>query len=529
MAVLALALFASACSDNVTLPTGPATPQPKAPSPRLVTCGTVDTAQIRALLTQTHVSRPDGGSVVGSWNNIQHSLNDLHDQAAAQSQVLTLSDILLTANRANPLPLAAGELSSLFNQMLCDVGLDPNVSDATNAWVVHVADPKMTFSTSDSASGIQFPSNAVVKNTLVTATPIPVATLTTLLDNYAAVYEFAVTPVQTLAPGTKAVIGVCPDPSVLAFVPSSQLDSVLDRLVLGHEKGVGQFELLHRVPLPPEMQLKCPNTPGENLHASLGAKVLHTLASLVLPERANAARRRGFNGGVGGSTSEFSPFGPVDPVLYLSGGVGGSTSEFVRTGAASLSATGTIDGTIGTIRHDAGLPSVTIKTLLGTPIPAIGVTFNTETPDTYRPIGNATVCGADPGTNGLGTARVTCLNFGNTAQYRTAYTKIGITLTLPDELVGVVTVEPTEQNWLVASYGPSKLVFTQPAAGRTAALGNPFIAGDFVPARVEIRSDLGDVITTATTPVTIAVNKNTFGGGAAAVTANAVAGVATFS
>ena len=329
---------------------------------------------------------------------------------------------------------------------------------------------------------------------------------------------------------------MCPDPAALARVPAAELDALLERLVLGHQASPTSFEVLARVPLPAEMQLKCPTTATAGLHASLGQRLLNTLASFVLPARANAANRRRFTGGVGGSTSEFSPFGPVDPQLYATGGVGGSTSEFVRTGGASLMEPATIDGTVGTIRTGASLPAVTVKTYLGTPIPGIQVQFATVPAFGHTPAGNASVCGAESATDVHGSAALTCLNFGNTVQYKTAYTKLAANFYLPPAYAGfdaqglpVVTITPVPQSWLVVTHGPSTLAITQPGAGRTVAAGNPFKADGTVPVRVEIRSDLGDVITSATNQVTLSLNQNAFAGGGTTVTANAVGGAATFT
>jgi hypothetical protein len=523
-----LAGITAACSDSSNLPAGSDTPGRPANASGCV----ADTAQIRALLTQS----VNGAASLRLWSGILSSVNDLHDIPQAQQQVLSLDDKLLTANRSPNPPLPPAPLASLLNQLSCFVGLSSDVVDPNNAWVVHVVDPVKTFVTTDSNGGIQLPPTAVVTNTLVAAKPVPASTLGTQLDNYAAVYQWTLTPAQTLKPGMSATIGLCPDPTMLASLPPDQLDAIVGRLVLGHQATTDSFELLPRVPLPPGMELACPTAPAGQLHSSLGGRLLHSLASLFLPERANAMRRRGFVGGVGGSTTEFSPFGPVDPQLYMSGGVGGSATEFVRHGASLLSGDGNqIDGTVGTTRRGATMATVKITTFLGNPVSGIGVSFSTSG-TAPAPQGNATVCGADPVTSELGVAALNCLFFGNTVQYHVAYTTLTANFSLPPSLAdtaadghSIVTITPSSQDWLVVAHGPSSLVFPQttiiqPSQGRA---GYP--ADGAVPTRVEIRSDLGEVVPNATNTITMTLNKNTLVGGASTISMAAVAGVANFA
>ncbi len=526
---LALAGVVVACSDSAA----PTTPVLVGNPPAKFANCTADPAQIRTLLSQ---STSSNGVWLGIWDGIVGQVG-AGNLGAAQQSALGLVDNLLAHNRTGGLLTTEAQTTSLINQLTCYVGLGSTVSKSTDAWVIKVADPSTALLTSDTASGIRFPSNAVTMNTLVTATPVNTNAITTLLDNYATVYEFTLTPAQTLTPGTKAIIGMCPDPAALARVPAAELDALLDRLVLGHQQSATSFQVLARVPLPAEMQLKCPTSAPAGLHASLGKRLLNTLAGLFLPSQANAANRRRFTGGVGGSTSEFSPFGPVDPQLFASGGVGGSTSEFVRTGGANLSTEpATVDGTVGTIRTGNTLPAVTVTTFLGTPIPGITVTYTTVPAFGKTPPGNATACGSDNVTNTQGRAALTCLNFGNTVQYPIAYTKLVANFILPNEYAGidaqgnpVVTISPTPQSWLVVTHGASSLVVTQPTAGRTVANASPYSADATVPARVEFRSDLGDLVTSATGVVTLSINKNAFANGATTMTANAVGGAASFT
>lgn len=535
-----LVLLAAACAESPSLPdaAGPVTVDGQA----AVNACTADEAQIVALLTQAFSS--DGSnlnSALSKWDQVvkfagKKNPND-KSIAKAQDKAYDLIDFLLDRNRHRALALSQADLATLINQILCFVGIDGGVTLPDDTWIVHVGDPLVTFVTKDGLSGIQFPANAVSQNTLVKAVQASPNLLNTLLDKYPFVYDWSLTPSQTLTPGTNAVVGVCPSAASLATVPAADLDALLARLVLGHQ-GSNGFTPLARVPIPAAMALQCGSATGALRMASRTSRLLNTLASVLLPTEAHAATARAAIGGVGGSTSEFSPFGPVDPLLKSTGGVGGSTSEFIRTNPgpavgsfASLFAT--IDGTVGTQRTGAGLPSVTITTYQGTPFPGVNVAWTAGAAATSTPVGNASVCGATTSTDQNGSAAMSCLDFGTTVQYRVAYTKLTATMSLPAALAGgtdgnpVVTVDPGFQNWLVASYGPSTLVFTDPPAGRTEAAGNPYHPSDAVPARVEIRSDLGQVVPIATNSVTLLINYDQLGAGNTR-TANAVGGVAMF-
>jgi len=533
LAPVVLAALAAGCSGSPATAGGDQVGIPLANSN---SC-TADTAVIRSLALKAGTGTSNPAAWSNRWSNIINSVTVLVDIPRAQRQVIEFDDSILSANRRHTIPLTDAELSTALNEIFCYVGLTSNITNPNDAWVVHVADPTATLVTADSATGIQFPPSAVVTNTVISATPVTDTSLHTLLDNYAAVYEWTLTPAQTLVPGMSATIGLCPNAAMLANIPAGDLDAVVARLVLGHQPDPKTFELLPRVPLPPQMALQCPTTPTGSLRVGFASRLLHSLAGLFLPERANAtARRAAFVGGVGGSTSEFSPFGPVDPQLFASGGVGGSTTEFIRTGGALLSAaTGTLDGTVGTT-HRGDVADVTLTTYLGTPVPGIGVTFATGTQPAPSPAGNASVCGSANVTDSKGVAGVSCLFFGTTTQYHLAYTSLQATFTLPAALSGtdaqgnpIVTISPPTQDWTVVSHGPSALVFPQttvvvPSPGRPA-----FSADTTVPTRVEIRSDLDEVVPMATNAITLTLNKNALLGGVSSMTMNAVAGVANFA
>ncbi len=530
-----------ACGDDPVAPRSDAG-SAAAPPVSLHEACTADPAEIRALLSQalSGPGLPSRSSALAKFDNVvRHVARG--ELPKAQDKVYTLVDFLLKHHARRTLQISEADLTRLINQLLCFVGLGDPVEDPDNTWVLNPNDPLTTLVTVDRLSGTQFPANAVSTPTVVTASQASPTALNTLLDKYAFVYDWSLTPSQPLNPGVKVTVGVCPSAAALANVPASELDDLLARLVLGHQHASSGFTPLARVPIPAQMALGCGDTQA-TATASMGRRLLDGLSAMLLPAVAHAAAARLAIGGVGGSTSEFSEFGPVDPLLKATGGVGGSTSEFIRfgpAGATSLVAAlnGTIDGTVGTQTQGPGLPSVTVRTFQGTAIPGILVAFGTSAPATSTPVGNASVCGGDTMTDAAGTAAVSCIDFGTTVQYRIAYTKLSAVMTVPSALAGsddfgnpVVTIDPAFQNWLVASYGPSTLVFTAPPAGRTNANENPYFTSEDIPARVEIRSDLGEVVPLAANQVTLTLpNGGEFIGGGSTRSTNAVAGVATFS
>lgn len=520
--LLAMLWLATACGDSASLADGATGAVPRRGIAAAAAACTADPVQIQSALSAGFSSLANSFTATSTWNAVVQATN-ANNATLAKAKAFELVDFLLATDANQQVALSPATLASVLNQIFCYVGIDAGIANPKETWVVHVGDPITTLQTLDRQSGAQFPPDAVVENTVVTARRLtdPNA-LTTPLDKYAFIYEWTVSPAQTLKPGTKAIVGVCPDPAELINVPANEIDSLLARLVLGHQKNPATFEVLPRVNIPPEMTLACGAITTAAMPSSWGGRLLDALASVVRPAPLAAAGRLAGSGGIGGATSEFSPFEPVDPQLFASGGVGGSTSEFVRD-ALLVS---TIDGTVGTTRTGAGLPTISVTTRQGTPIPGVTAAWATA-PSTVAPYdakpGNASVCGADAATNAAGIAALTCLNFGTTTASRVAYTKVTATLTPPANLdPAVIDFVPDVPSWLIASYGASSLVFTQPAAGT-------YGAGAPIPARVEIRSDLGALVTSATAPVTLSLNKGSFQDGTTTKVTNAVGGVATFS
>ncbi len=210
IALLGFALLAAACSDSASLTESqgqPATPQGGMAA--VLACA-VDTAQVTALLSQAFSASPDENAALGKWNNIQHQITDLSDTTTARDKVFNLVDFTFSKLGKQPSTISSTDFASLLNQLFCFVGLDAGITDPGDTWIVHVGDPLVTFVTDNQLSGIQFPSNAVTENTIVTAKQTNTTALFTLLDKYPFVYDWSLSPAQTLTAGTEAIVGVCP-------------------------------------------------------------------------------------------------------------------------------------------------------------------------------------------------------------------------------------------------------------------------------------------------------------------------------
>lgn len=527
---LLIAVASAACSSD---PAGPPPERQSSVAASVVAC-TADPAEIEALIIAVFNNAPDESAGLGKWHNIRHQVEDLNNLSVAKEKVFDLVDFIVLKRAQGAITTDDATLSELINQLFCFVGLPTNVTDPDDFWIVNVGDPVRTFMTADGLSGIQFPGNAVSENTIVYASRVDEAALITELDEYPFVYDWSLSPAQTLQNGAVATIGVCPNPASFADVPAGELQAVLDRLVLGHQTTPTVFDLLEQVPIPVEMTLDCGDTPTASLRGGAVSRVLRQLTDWILPAPAMAATLLKV-GGVGGNTSEFSAFGPVDPVLRV-GGVGGNTSEFSRLDAtAVVAANNMFAGTVGTQRTSGLLPSLSVATRRGTPIPGTGVTFTASPPATQTPVGNASICDADTATDASGAAAVRCLDFGTTVGDPIAYTKLRATVSVPARLAStnaagdpIVTFEPSFQTWLVESHGPSAMVVTSPPVGRTVAGSNPYTADDAIPVTVEIRSSLGELVPIATNTVGITLNQNAFGAGTV-ISKSAVAGTATFT
>ncbi len=254
-------------------------------------------------------------SVVGSGTPGAKNALDIVKQAAtalklgnipeAQSQANALIAIILQS--MNTLPGKAQALM-LVGALQCWTGI------TTGSLLVMPLDTPKTIISIDGLGGVFIPANSVSEPTLVTVTTViapPTPLLITKLDKY---------PNYVLVSQLSGVTNSLIKPVTVAACPTGVTDpAVRARLRLGHQGAAG-FEVT------PAADASFLNCAGIASSQSKMPEWVKSLASIILPRPLYA--QLAFSGGVGGSASEFSPFGPVDPALSFSGGVGGSASEF---------------------------------------------------------------------------------------------------------------------------------------------------------------------------------------------------------
>jgi hypothetical protein len=369
------------------MPTAPVLTAPA--SIQAGTCTTYDDLEALMRIVFGNGS-PNVNSGIAKLKQVKKKL-EKNDAAGAQDHAKNL--IRFLQQKANDLP-GRDRVQELISKIECYAGL------SGDSFLVYPSDQPQTFVSNSGAAGLQLPANPVSEPTLITVTVLPMnssGVLDTKLDKYPGFVEVTQesgVPNSLVKP---VVVGVCP----IAGIPAA----VRDRLVLGHQKTSG-FEI---APVADASFLDCSNVVGSADNANKLPGWLQSLADLVLPKTLHAAvRTMMFAGGVGGTVTEFSPFGPVDPQLSFSGGVGGTVTEFIRvpsdgsatpapkpkgsasTGTATMVAAGSqasletaalataaecAVGTVGTAVAVECRPRVTITTANGTILTGVPVSF----------------------------------------------------------------------------------------------------------------------------------------------------------
>lgn len=202
-----------------------------------------------------------------------------------------LIDFIVT--KQNKLPVNSAS-ERLGRALFCFAGINATLPQTANAWVVYPGLPR-TLVTDDGHAGVRLTSTSVEAPSLISIVPSAVS-LNTNLDKYPVVYEFSKYPSNSFA--SEIIAAVCG--AIVLGTP----DSVLDHLVLGHNKGGTGFELLDRVPID---FLSCGDLIAGGTPQSLGNQLL----AMLLPKLLYAAGPGA--SGIGGTLLEFSPIGPVDP------------------------------------------------------------------------------------------------------------------------------------------------------------------------------------------------------------------------
>lgn len=281
------------------------------------------------------------------------------DTAKAQQRMFELLDFLVTEyNNGNLIggksTATQTKLTALTAGLYCFVGLPVPVIPAgalgpDGAIGVVNSSTTTTLVNSTMQAGIQVPQNAA-NGALVTISRRPNSPppLLTLLDQYPAFYDYNVSPEGPFA--EDVIIGVC--------VGDAAPTAIFGRLKIAHNVGTG-VEILEQVTLP--FSLDCSNllglgrgTPGL---LGLALRGLGTVQEGILPQMAQATTVGQCC--VGGSTKKFSPFGAVDPVVFA-------------TAVSPIKVYGLPNSSVPT----GDLPRVRVKTLNGTAIPGLTVTFS---------------------------------------------------------------------------------------------------------------------------------------------------------
>lgn len=336
---------------------------------------------------------PDANSALSKLRSADRALKK-GDTTSAQSAAKNLIRFVL--DKASTLP---GEqyVQQLIGSLECYVGL------RDDTFLVFPEDLPQVILTDDGQAGIRLPANPVSEPTLVTLTILPnttVGLLDTKLDQY---------PIFLEVTQTSNVVNSLIQPVVVAVCAPSNIPlAVAQRLRLGHQASAG-FEV---TPEGDASFLNCaPPTTADASGAMRGW--MGSVANFVLPQLLHAQGEEAFGGGVGGTVTEFSPFGPVDPMLEFGGGVGGTVTEFIRVpspagtspmrtpkikgsergtetrgairGSMSMLALGSssaiidcTDGAVGTAVSTACRPQVTVATANGTVLTGVPVTFSIQ-------------------------------------------------------------------------------------------------------------------------------------------------------
>lgn len=501
---LLLALFVGACTDapaptaapevsvEATTPDAalfggrPPVGQPPVPG---ATCPNLNAAELVGLLRQVFgrdTRGPNSAAAVARFNVVAFTLAR-RNQRAAQIVVWELVEFIYK-KKAETVPQAT--LARLINGLLCFVGLPPQIPDNNDSFFILPSDEEQVIKRADNRAGVILPANPVGVPSILTIDYSDTIRLDTKLDQYGGGARFTLSSPLV---GT-AVIAVCPGP-----LPADA--ALRARLRLGHNASAG-FEVLPPAD-PAPIGLSCPIVTAST--SPLG-RMVEAVAQAVLPTKLHARVQEQFSlaGGVGGSASEFSPFAPVDPLLFAAGGVGGSASEFLRMGPSLMAYTAAdcpnVEGAIGSPIPTACRPQVTIRTRNGTPFIGVPVTYAVASGGgSVSAEGMAESCGAF-GTSVLGTT--------NTAGVSRACWTLGLTPGMNS-----VTATPALGGDAVegVSFSPATLTFT--AQGNPAAqfgvvsAATTMAAGGPLPFRIAVQDIRGNTVVPAGGTVTLSLNQ----------------------
>lgn len=472
-AALAL-LVVIGCAPDTMAPGGD---RPQAEAPGLTPLGAPSASDLRAdLIELGRFVTPNDQSILskfdalvaaqGAGTGFGDELEDLISKINLEVQKYTgsprngsLDDCVDGTNNEDCLTV-----EGLRDQIIADiyrfVGLDP---DGTIC-IVPPGAPSSFCETEDTNAGfVYFPPALFDRLTYVSVKALENSNVFSGLDEYGTTIEIRTAPISDFDEIR---------PTVVACVPTTLSEEVLNRLLLGHRRSVNAPEYGGNPPfsLLPEADLGfdpalvnyaagfC-GTP-EPLGSASGPSIFGLAADsplnrllvsardFLLPSELAASNAvllaaRGFSG-ASGSPEEFSTFRAVDRGVT---GAGGSPEEFApqaSTGAANAAASG-MAGTSAT----SGLPSVRVRTVGDRGVNGVKVSFTLTVPASedaegtpLYPGSQASLCSASPVTvttageddDGapLGLATLPCLNFGD----RAGYMNLQVTFDPSDVLTG---------------------------------------------------------------------------------------------
>ena len=368
LAVVALAACSdrgSVAPDAENLPRRTLTPIP---------CENIDYGAVVGLInTVFGAGSPNANAALGKWDNIQKQ-NAARNFPTVVAKTWDLVEYILAKQKDGKLP-ADGDSELLGRSLFCFANINATLPQSRDAWVVYPTDIERTLVTENGYAGLKLAGRNVQETSLISIVPA-VAALRTNLDKYPTVYEFSKYPSNVFVePVTAAVCGA---------IPSAVPDDVLARMVLGHNKGTSDFELLPKVSVD---FLNCAPLALGSAARSFGEKLL----GLLLP--ANLYALGPGASGIGGTLSEFSPIGPVDPQIKVTQNEAGNSAPI---GSLVLTP-----------------PSVTLSTEKGTLLSGISVAYAATS-------GGGSIAPGSVLTNVSGVAASTTWRLGTTVGTNTA-------------------------------------------------------------------------------------------------------------
>ncbi len=362
VAVVAGALFISACSPDSNSPTEPVAPPVQE---SIVPSGCPTVAQTANMITTLYPRGRERLVAAASYVVVLLYINTGH-QADARTLVFRLLDYTFTQFNAGKLvgggSLATRQALLAFEKGLyCTVGLpttgltlpgDPGDSGTVNK-VVFPSSTTQNVVTSDGNAGVQLPPNSFnTPAVVVTISVIPNATrpLNTSLDQYGPFYDVKVTPESAITAGLN--VGLC-------LSDGAEIPTVF----LAHNTSATTIEVLPpggTIPglcTTPTTSMSAYDMLQLAMHGEVrraGSELGSAIAKFVLPENAYAG-----SGGKTGTTKSFSPFGGVDTQVYLSTNPTPFPAQTAPAGSAVANA-----------------PSALVSTKLGTPVAKTNVLFS---------------------------------------------------------------------------------------------------------------------------------------------------------